>query len=104
MKAAAEDRSAVRRLADWLFMDRGTGQYVIGQLPNPPIIIFVLARGLAWLTGAAGTWGAVLYWVGTGALVWWAADELLRGVNPFRRMLGAVVLAFTGWGAVVRLF
>jgi hypothetical protein len=27
------------------------------------------------------------------ALVYWAGDELIRGVNPFRRMLGAAVLA-----------
>ena len=26
------------------------------------------------------------------ALGWWATDELVRGVNPFRRILGAVVL------------
>ena len=25
-------------------------------------------------------------------LTWWAGDELLRGVNPFRRCLGAAVL------------
>jgi hypothetical protein len=24
--------------------------------------------------------------------VWWAGDEVLRGVNPFRRLLGAGVL------------
>ncbi len=101
--AVAAERGAVRRFADWLFVDRETGHYVLGQFPNPPIIIFVLARVLAWATDAAGTWGAVLYWVGTGALVWWAADELLRGVNPFRRMLGAVVFVFVVWGAVARL-
>ncbi len=84
-------------------MDRETGRYVLGQFPNPPIIIFVVARVLAWATGAVGTWGSILYWVGTGALAWWAADELLRGVNPFRRMLGAVVLAFAVWGVASRL-
>jgi hypothetical protein len=26
--------------------------------------------------------------------VWWALDELVRGVNPFRRVLGGAVL---GW-------
>jgi hypothetical protein len=26
--------------------------------------------------------------------VWWAVDEIVRGVNPWRRILGAVVLAF----------
>jgi hypothetical protein len=27
------------------------------------------------------------------ALFCWAGDEVIRGVNPFRRMLGAAVLA-----------
>lgn len=35
--------------------------------------------------------------VGTGALVVWALDELVRGATPFRRLLGAVVL---GWQLV----
>jgi hypothetical protein len=26
-------------------------------------------------------------------LVWWAVDELIRGVNPWRRFLGGAVLA-----------
>ena len=33
-------------------------------------------------------------------LAWWAADEVLRGVNPWRRCLGAAVLAML----VLRLF
>lgn len=28
-----------------------------------------------------------------GALLVWALDELVRGLSPFRRLLGAVVLA-----------
>jgi hypothetical protein len=28
------------------------------------------------------------------ALLFWAGDEILRGVNPWRRMLGAGVLAW----------
>jgi hypothetical protein len=33
--------------------------------------------------------------VATGALVIWALDELIRGVNPWRRVLGGVVLGGT---------
>ncbi len=29
-------------------------------------------------------------------LIWWAGDELLRGVNPWRRCLGAAVLIGLG--------
>jgi hypothetical protein len=30
--------------------------------------------------------------IGTAALAIWAGDEILRGVNPFRRLLGCFVL------------
>jgi hypothetical protein len=33
-----------------------------------------------------------LRWAGTGALVGWAADELVRGSSPVRRVLGLAVL------------
>jgi hypothetical protein len=31
--------------------------------------------------------------IGLVALAIWAVDEIVRGVNPFRRLLGGVVLA-----------
>jgi len=40
--------------------------------------------------------------VGTGALIVWAADEIVRGVNPFRRALGTVVLAAIAVGVATR--
>ena len=36
-------------------------------------------------------WGSV---TGAVALAFWAIDEILRGVNPLRRILGAAVLTF----------
>jgi hypothetical protein len=39
--------------------------------------------------------------VGTVALVVWALDELVRGVNPFRRLLGAGVLVTQGVGLLL---
>jgi hypothetical protein len=38
-------------------------------------------------------WATALDVIGTGALVVWAGDEVVRGVNPARRILGGVVLA-----------
>jgi hypothetical protein len=40
--------------------------------------------------------------VGTVALLAWSVDEVLRGVNPFRRILGGVVLAGLVVSFVVR--
>jgi hypothetical protein len=36
----------------------------------------------------------VLHWGGTAALTWWSVDEVARGSSPFRRVLGALVLAY----------
>jgi hypothetical protein len=33
-------------------------------------------------------------WVGVSALAWWAVDEIMRGVNPWRRLLGVAGCAF----------
>jgi len=32
--------------------------------------------------------------VATGSLIVWSLDELVRGVNPWRRLLGIVVLIY----------
>jgi hypothetical protein len=40
--------------------------------------------------------------VATGAIVVWALDEVIRGVNPWRRLLGAVVLTLSVVSAVRR--
>lgn len=68
------------------------GRLVLAQWPNPALAVWLLAAVLGW-TGALGvTLSAAVSGLGRGALVVWALDELVRGVNPFRRVLGAVVL------------
>ncbi len=83
----------LRRTGDWLFRDRRTGRIVIGQVPNVPLLVWfaaTLGRVLA-----LGTAASAFGYIGTAALVYWAADEIARGVNPFRRILGAGVLIAT---------
>ena len=84
----------LRRAYQWLFRDRTTGRIVIGQWPNVPLWIFfgtVLARLLP-LEGATRSAVEVVAFV---SLMWWAIDEVVRGVNPFRRLLGAAVALMT---------
>jgi hypothetical protein len=50
---------------------------------------------MARLTVAKGTSHTTLRLLSVVALLVWAADELIRGVNPFRRILGLVVLLAT---------
>jgi hypothetical protein len=54
----------------------------------------VIASGILRWVSPSGTPGLVLTVVFKGALVIWATDEIVRGVNPWRRFLGAAVLAY----------
>jgi hypothetical protein len=80
---------------DWLFRSRTTGRITVAQFPNAALLVWLAASLLQrfWNPVAGGQ--EVLRWVSTGALVVWGGDEVLRGVNPFRRMLGASVLIWT---------
>jgi hypothetical protein len=57
---------------------------------------------LAQVGRGRGGQGVVLDAVATAALLVWAVDEVLRGVNPFRRLLGGGVLVVVVAGLVVR--
>jgi len=77
---------------EWLLRDRVSGGVTIAQFPNPALWTWLVATvlGLWWHPTVGGI--DVLAVVSTGALLVWAADEVLRGVNPFRRLLGVGVL------------
>jgi hypothetical protein len=83
-----------RRL-DWWVRDR-RGRLAVAQWPNAALGLWLTARVLerAELTSLDAS---TLRGIGTGALLVWALDELLRGASPFRRVLGAVVLAGQLW-------
>ncbi len=94
-------RSPLRRATDWMFTDRATGRYVIGQFPNLALWLFLAATlvGLV-LRPQGGAAATALRLVSATALVWWAIDEVIRGVNPFRRVLGGGVLVWTVGGLI----
>ena len=78
---------------DWWFRSRRTGRIVVAQVPNVALgIVLVAAVGRRTLH-PAGSASSALAAVATIALAWWAGDEIIRGVNPWRRTLGIVVLA-----------
>ena len=76
---------------NWLFRNRQTGEITVGQAPNAALIVFLVATVVHHAFSIRGNTGTGLTIVSTVALAVWSADELLRGVNPFRRLLGAVV-------------
>ncbi|GAA4399574.1 hypothetical protein GCM10023168_07140 [Fodinibacter luteus] len=88
----------------WALLSRESGEVVVWQAPNLPSLLsqaaavatVVAPRG-SRLRSAAGLATVV-------ASTWWGTDELARGVNPFRRSLGAAALVVTavGVGAALR--
>ena len=85
----------VARSADWLFRNRRTGAITVAQVPNLPLAVFIAAAIGDRVVHSPGTAATVLRAVAAGALILWAAAEIARGVNPFRRILGLAVLAVT---------
>lgn len=79
-------------MIDWLFRSRVTGRITIAQFPNLPLAVFLGGSILARILRPSGPFGTALEVVTTGALLWWAADEVIRGVNPWRRLLGGTTL------------
>jgi hypothetical protein len=77
-------------LFDKIFRD-SNGEIVLAQMPNLPIIIWIVASllKLIFTTGVGNTALDVLAF---GSLFTWAWLELFQGVNYFRRALGFGVL------------
>lgn len=76
------------RPLEWMFRNRRTGRLTIAQFPNVALWIFfatVVWRRAGPPRGAGRTAIGV---IGAAALAWWAVDEVVRGVNPWRRLLG----------------
>lgn len=70
------------------------GRITVAQAPNPAIAVWLATVVLGW-TGVPGdATERQVHDIGTGALIVWGLDELVRGASPFRRLLGALVLAF----------
>jgi hypothetical protein len=86
------DQSETPTYWKWFFEGRNTGKIVIAQIPNLPLIIFGIAWAAEALLQLTGTAGLIVSIVKVASLTIWALDEILRGVNPWRRCLGAVVL------------
>ena len=86
--AGTAPTTPVETAFDWCFRDRSTGQIVVAQFPNIALGIFLATIVVRWFVAedsAAFTAGS---WIAAAALGWWSLDELIRGVNPWRRALG----------------
>jgi hypothetical protein len=68
------------------------GRLAVWQLPNPALCVWMAAVVLVRFP-LSTTHATTVDGVRRGALLVWALDEVVRGASPFRRLLGAVVLA-----------
>ena len=76
--------------ARWWTGGRGFGG--VAQWPNPSIAVWAIATVLGWMDVGGRSGEQLISGVACGALLVWSLDELLRGVSPIRRTMGAAVL------------
>lgn len=80
---------------EWCFRNRETGAITIAQFPNIALGIVIVCFIAGVFVPDDTTAHTVIRWVGLAALLWWSLDELIRGVNPWRRVLGTIVGVLT---------
>jgi len=93
----------ISRAAKWWFTSRPDGGIVLGQFPNPALGVWLAATLWRVVADPTGQERSILDGIAIGALMVWALDELIRGVNPFRRLLGVLVLVPTLIGVFTRI-
>jgi len=74
------------------FWRDANGKVVVAQVPNVPLVGWLLFTGLSWFPGAEG-WKNGTSFASSAFLFTWAYLELTHGASYFRRLLGLVVLA-----------
>jgi hypothetical protein len=90
-----EHTSGSRSLFRWVFENRRTGRITIAQWPNVELGLFIILAVAPRVVHTSGNAHTALRVLADVALLAWSADELVRGVNPFRRALGAALLMAT---------
>jgi uncharacterized membrane protein YeaQ/YmgE (transglycosylase-associated protein family) len=88
---------SLRRVGDWLFRSRTTGAITVAQVPSPLLVGFLVVTLARWVLPLSGRVHDVVGDVALALLAGWSLDEIIRGVNPWRRILGTIV------GAIVAM-
>lgn len=84
----------MRQILVWFFRNRENGAITIAQSPNLILWIVIAAGVLLWIWHPTGKANSALLVAFKGGLFVWAADEIVRGANPWRRCLGAAVAVY----------
>ncbi len=78
----------------WWFENRQTGDITIAQFPNWPLWSIAVASLVRFTLTDDSTAHDVAGWAIHGLWLFWGADEIVRGVNPWRRLLGGAVIVW----------
>ena len=78
----------------WCFEDRTSGRIVVAQAPNWPLWLFLAAFSIEIVLHPTGEVGLAVKLAKVAGLTIWALDEVIRGVNPWRRSLGVGALVY----------
>jgi hypothetical protein len=84
-----------RRAVRWMFVNRRNGRLTVAQWPNIYLSVFIVLTLALRIFHPTGGIDQLVRGIAEATLLVWAADETIRGVNPFRRILGLVVIAVT---------
>jgi len=76
---------------DWALRSRATGRITLFQVPNLPLWLALAALAVRIVAHPSGRAGSALAVGASVLLLVWAVLEVVTGVNPFRRLLGAGV-------------
>jgi hypothetical protein len=87
--------SKLRRIVRWMFVNRRTGGITVAQWPNAALSVFIALSITRRFNIPKGTSQIALRPLSAVAILVWGTDELIRGVNPFRRILGLLVVVAT---------
>jgi hypothetical protein len=78
-----------------MLLNRRTGRLTVAQWPNISLSVFIALTLLVHIWHPRDTADDLIHVSADVALMVWAVDELIRGVNPFRRLLGFAVIIST---------
>jgi hypothetical protein len=88
MSPDSEPPRAAATFFAWAFRSRSTGRITVAQRPNLTLSVFLVATAVDHFASDSTRAHTALAWLGELALAAWAVDEVVRGVNPWRRVLG----------------
>jgi len=83
-----------------MFRSRRTGRITVAQFPNAALWVFLVTVVVRWVVTTRGEIRTTVDAVAVASLAAWAVDEVLCGVNPWRRLLGLGGCGFAVAGVV----